>query len=172
VDAQRLCGSPLAIGRSSLADLSSLKLGGEPIPTLDDLLLLVGGRVPLLLEVKTEDDISRWAQALATALAGYRGAFGIMSFDPRLPRMLRTNFPEVRRGLVIGADLSPFRRRLALSLASPQFVAVDRAAVAQPWVASLRRLMSIYSWTVRTPEQRAQAMVHADALIWEDDGRP
>jgi len=162
----------VAIGRSSLSDLSVLKLAGEPIPTLDDLLLLVGGRVPLLLEVKTQDDISRWAQALATALADYRGPFGIMSFDPRIPRMLRTNFPEVRRGLVIGADLSPFRRRLALSLASPQFVAVDRAAVAQPWVASLRRLIPIYSWTIQTADQRRQASVQADALIWEDDGRP
>ena len=171
-DALRLCGKPLVIGRSRLADLASLRLGGEPIPTLDDLFALVAGRVPLLLEIKVDEDISRWAPALAAALADYRGPFGIMSFDPRIPRLLKANFPEVRRGLVVGADLSSFRRRLALSLASPEFVAVARTAVAQSWVQSLRRLMPVYSWTIGTPEQRAQAEVHADALIWEADGRP
>ena len=171
-DALRLCGEPLAIGRSLLAELASLRLRGEPIPTLEDLFALVAGRVPLLLEIKADEDIWRWAPALATALAGYRGPFGVMSFDPRIPRLLKANFPEVLRGLVVGADLSSFRRRLALSLASPQFVAVERTAVAQSWVQSLRRLMPVYSWTIRTSEQRAQAKVHADALIWEADGRP
>jgi glycerophosphoryl diester phosphodiesterase len=171
-DALRLCGSPLAIGRSLLADLASLRLGGEPIPTLDNLFAVVAGRVPLLLEVKVDEDIWRWTPALATALAGYRGPFGIMSFDPRIPRLLKANFPEVRRGIVIAAAFSAFRRRLALSLASPQFVAVDREAIAEPWVQSLRRLMPIYSWTIRTAEERRQASVHADALIWEADGRP
>jgi hypothetical protein len=32
--------------------------------------------------------------------------------------------------------------------------------------------MPVYSWTIATAEQRAQAEVHADALIWEADGRP
>ena len=142
------------------------------IPTLEGLFHLVSGQVPLLLEVKTNDDIPRWAPALARALASYRGPFGIMSFDPQIPRMLKKTLPDVRRGLVIGADLSPFRRRLALSLASPQFVAVDRAALDQSWVESLRRLMPIYSWTIQTADQRRQANVQADALIWEADGRP
>jgi hypothetical protein len=32
--------------------------------------------------------------------------------------------------------------------------------------------MPVYSWTIRTADQRAQAQVQADALIWEADGRP
>src|SRR4051794_38975335 len=100
-DGMRLCASPLRIGRSSLAQLGRLRLGDGPIPTLESLLRLVGGRVPLLLEVKVEADIWRWAPALKRALAGYRGPFGVMSFDPRVSRLLRTNLPGVRRGLVI-----------------------------------------------------------------------
>jgi len=74
--------------------------------------------------------------------------------------------------LVIDADLSAFRRKLAMSLADPQFVAVDRRAGGEAWVQSLRQSMRVYSWTIRTPEERAQAQVQADALIWEADGRP
>jgi glycerophosphoryl diester phosphodiesterase len=171
-DAVRLCGSPLRIGRSSFAEVECLDLGGESIPTLQAVLDLVGGRVPVLLEVKVDGDLSRWIAALAGAVTAYRGRVGVMSFDPRLVRLLRLQLPQLRRGLVIGANLSPFRRRLALSIAAPQFVAIDRAALSKPWVQSLRRLMPIYSWTIRTPEQRAQAQVQADALIWEADGRP
>ena len=57
-------------------------------------------------------------------------------------------------------------------LADPQFLAVDRAALGKAWVARVRRRMPVYSWTIRTPSERAQATVHADALIWEADGRP
>jgi hypothetical protein len=109
---------------------------------------------------------------LRSALADYRGPLGVMGFDARLPRLLKTNLPAIRRGLVIRHSLSPFRRRLAMWLAAPNFLAVDRAALAQPWVARARRRLPVYSWTIRTPAEREQARVHADALIWEADGRP
>jgi glycerophosphoryl diester phosphodiesterase len=171
-DAMRLCGSALRIGRSTMKAIAELRLGGGPIPTLDELLALIGGRVPLLLEIKTDDDVARWGPALIEKLRGYRGPYGIMSFDPMLVRSLKAHLPDVRRGLVIDAELSSFRRKLALSLADPQFVAVDRRVAGEAWVQSLRQSMPVYSWTIRTPEERAQAQVQADALIWEADGRP
>lgn len=167
-----MCASPAAIGRSTLADLARLKVGEHPIPTLPSLLHMVAGRVPLLLEVKVLRDIWRWVPALRRDLAGYRGPLGVMSFDPRLPRLLRTSMPHTLRGLVVRRDLPRLRQWLALRLASPGFLAVDRQALGQHWVAAARNRMPVYSWTVRTPEQRAQASVHADALIWEADGRP
>ena len=171
-DAMRLCASPLRIGQSTLADLGRLHLGGQPIPTLESMLTLVEGRVPLLLEVKTNRDTWRWMTALRETLAGYSGRFGIMSFDPRIPRLLKTNMPEVRRGLIVRDSHPPLRRRLALALASPQFLAVERPAIGKPWVERLRQRMPVYSWTIRNAAERRQAEVQADALIWEGDGRP
>jgi glycerophosphoryl diester phosphodiesterase len=171
-DCWRLCASPLRIGRSTLGELGRLRLGKGPIPTLERLLDLVAGRVPLLLEVKVDGDLWRWMPALRGALSGYEGAFGVMSFDPRLARLLKTNMPTVRRGLVVRDRLSPSRRRLAFWLASPHFLAVDRLALTRPWVATARRRMPLYSWTIRTPAERSEARGRADALIWEADGRP
>ena len=171
-DAWRVCASPLRIGRSTLDELGRLRLGEGPIPTLERVLELVGGRVPLLLEVKVDGDIWRWVPALRRALAGYAGPVGVMSFDPRLPRLLKTNWPGQRRGLVVRDRLEPWKRRLAIWLAAPHFLAVDRAALERPWVAKARAQMPVYTWTVRTAAERAQASVHADALIWEADGRP
>ena len=171
-DAWRLCASPMQIGDSTLAELGRLSIGGHPIPTLESLLTLVDGRVPLLLEVKVEDDVWRWVPALRTALRAYAGGFGVMSFDPRIARLLKTNLPGVRRGLVIRDDLPGWRRRAAMWLADPHFIAVDRKALGKGWVEHLRFRMPVYSWTIRGGAERRQAEVQADALIWESDGRP
>lgn len=171
-DARRMCGSPMRIGSSRLAELGRLRLGDGPIPTLESLLQLVGGRVPLLLEVKVDDDLWRWVPALKRALNDYSGPFGVMSFDARMPRLLKTNLPHVRRGLVIKDRLGAWKRSWAMWLADPQFIAVEVAAVGKPWLERARRRLPVYTWTVRNAEQRRQAAVHADAAIWEDDGRP
>ncbi|HUE78316.1 MAG TPA: glycerophosphodiester phosphodiesterase family protein [Sphingomicrobium sp.] len=171
-DAWRLCASPMRIGRSSLEELGRLRLGDGPIPTLASLLAMVAGRVPLLLEVKVDGDIWRWIPALRRDLAAYRGGYGVMSFDARLPRLLKTNVPSVRRGLVIRDRMPPLRRWLAMRLASADFLAVERTALGRSWVARARRNMPVYCWTIRTPAEREQARVHSDALIWEADGRP
>src|SRR5690348_7456037 len=47
-DARRICASPLEIGQSSLSDLSRLRVGAHPIPTLRSLFELVVGKAPLL----------------------------------------------------------------------------------------------------------------------------
>ena len=59
-----------------------------------------------------------------------------------------------------------------MRLADPQFLAVETSALGKPWVEKARRRMPVYTWTVRTADQRRQAEVHADAPIWEGDGRP
>ena len=171
-NAWRMCGSPMKIGESTLAELGRLSVGGQPVPTLESLLTLVAGQVPLLLEVKVNGDLWRWVPALRQGLADYAGRFAVMSFDPRVPRLMKTNLPGVRRGLIVRDRYPPLRRNLAIAIASPQFLAVERLALGKPWVERARRRMPVYSWTIQTSEQRRQAEVHADSLIWEADGRP
>lgn len=162
----------MRIGHSTLGQLMRLRVGGQTIPTLEALLDLTRGRTPLLLEVKVDQDIRRWIASLKAGLRGYEGPFGVMSFDPRIPRLVKASLPAMRRGLVLRNDLPAWRRHLALVLADPQFIAVERTALGQSWVADARARLPIYSWTIRSPTERAQADVHADALIWESDGRP
>ena len=171
-DCRRMCGSPMRIGTSSLADLGRLNVGGHPIPTLESLFLLVCGRVPLLLEVKVDGDLWRWIPALKAGLADYRGPFAVMSFEPRLLRLVKTNLPHVRRGLLLRADVKAVQRWMAIWLADPHFIGMDVKGIDQSWLRRARRRRPIYCWTVKTAEQRAQAEVQADALIWEGNGRP
>jgi glycerophosphoryl diester phosphodiesterase len=171
-DARRLCASPLIVGSSQWKNLASLRVAGHPIPTLENLLDLVDGRVPLLLEVKVERDVRRWAPVLKRELAGYVGRFAIIGFDPRLLRSVKTHMPDVRRGLLIQDRRSLVERRVYIRMTEPDFLAVEFAALGKPWVAQARRTRRVYGWTIRTAAERAQAEVQADALIWEGDGRP
>jgi glycerophosphoryl diester phosphodiesterase len=171
-DARRLCASPLVIGQSQWKDLAGLRIAGQAIPRLQSLLELIDGRVPLLLEVKIEKDLRRWSPILERELCNYHGRFALMSFDPRMLRLLRARMPHIRRGLLIQDRRSSVERRMYVRIAEPDYLAVERSALGKPWVASARRSRPVYSWTIRTAAERAQAEVQADALIWEGDGRP
>jgi glycerophosphoryl diester phosphodiesterase len=64
-----------------------------------------------------------------------------------------------------------WRRKLALWIAKPDFLAYHVAALPSPWVAGLRaKGLPVLTWTVNSPETRARGLAHADALIAEGEG--
>jgi hypothetical protein len=75
----------------------------QTIWRLADLLQLVAGRVPLLIEIKASR-ILAWPKAciaIAKVLAGYNGPLAVMSFDLRVGEWFAKHAPDVVRGLVI-----------------------------------------------------------------------
>ena len=174
-DLRRICDIALDVEQTPAALLTGQRLCGSDqyLPPLWRVLEVVAGRVPLLLELKTHTgNAAQLCNEVLLDLAPRSGPLGIMSFDPKVGRWLRRNAPHIRRGLVIGKDLSPVKRWLALVTAAPQFLAVHRECLGRSWVASIRKHMPVYCWTIRTAAERAQAEVQADTLIWEGDGRP
>ena len=174
-DLRRMCASALAVEATSAEVLARQRLfdSGEHIPRLTELLTLVSGRVPILVEVKSRGgNARRFAEAVVSKLAGYDGPVGVMSFDPAVGKWLARHAPRMRRGLVISRRASAFDRWRSLLSAKPHFVAVDLGTITRRWVERSRRKRWIYSWTIRCVADRKTGEVHADALIWEGDGRP
>jgi len=137
------------------------------------LLELAGARVPILVELKCRGgNAALLAEAVADRLSGYAGPVGVMSFEARAIKWFARHRPDQPRGLVISERAGPIDRWGSILKASPHFLAVDRGAVARPWVAKQRSKRWIYSWTIRSAGDRETAEIHADALIWEGDGRP
>ncbi|WP_265587541.1 glycerophosphodiester phosphodiesterase family protein [Sphingomicrobium arenosum] len=174
-DGRRLCGN-----EHRLADHDAQTIGGwsigtsaERVPSLAQLLELVDGRVPILVELKEEHrNGERVAAAALRALSGYEGPVGVMSFSARAMRFVRITAPEVRRGLVLSDRDVALRRWDKRQRAQPQFLAVKVSLVDRGWVQSARGEMPVYSWTARTPEQAARLAKFVDAPIWEGDGDP
>lgn len=85
-----------------------LKGGDEGIPTLEEILDLIAGRVPLLVEFKDQDgamgpDVGPLETAAAELLGRYRGDLAVMSFNSHSVRALARLLPDVPRGLTTSA---------------------------------------------------------------------
>ena len=103
----------------------------EHIPRLQELLELVNGRVPILIEMKCRGgNAARLAAAVAALLDVYVGPVGVMSFEPRAAHWFARHVPQQRRGLVISERASAFDRWRCIRTGTPQFLAIDRAVVA------------------------------------------
>jgi glycerophosphoryl diester phosphodiesterase len=174
-DLVRLCGRNGRIGALDRAALAAILLSGtdEPIPTLEDVLAIVAGRTPLLIEVKAERRFSpHLCRSVAATLASYDGPAAVMSFHPGAVRWFAGHSPDVIRGLVVTEQDKDFRhlmlQRLVLRWATPDFLAYDIRSLPSARASAARaRGLPLLTWTVRTPAERERAALHADQSIFE-----
>jgi glycerophosphoryl diester phosphodiesterase len=169
----------------SAAELKAVPFKGtsERMMTLGELCDLVAGRVPLVIEVKSEfDGDRRLVKRMAQVLSSYQGPAVGMSFDPDQVMALREFIPSRPRGVVAERhyttedwpQASPAQRREMTHLrhffrTQPHFVAfcVDDLPSPAPWIARNVFRCPLLTWTVRTPAQRTRAKQHADQMIFE-----
>lgn len=181
-DFARLLGRADAGGSLDAADWRELRYAGleEGPLALADLLAMVAGKVPLLIEIKSRRgyDVQRSCEVVAQTLERYAGHHAVMSFDPRVSRWMCRHSPQTVRGLVMRQDRHAdarigIARHVALWIARPDFIAFDVRALPDRFAASLRaRGFPLLTWTVKTPELLATARAHADAPIAEGAGLP
>ena len=180
-DLGRLTDADGRIRERPVLALRGLRLAdGSSIPTLREVLDEVAGRVPLLIEIKDQDGsmgpgVGRLEEAVAAELEGYAGPVAAMSFNPHSALAMARLAPEVPRGLTTCAwdpaewPHVPEERRDALrAMAVPEhasFVSHDRRDLASAFVAAAG--VPVFCWTVRTPEQEAEARRHAAQITFE-----
>ena len=154
------------------------KSGGETIPTLAEMLDLVAGRAPVLIEVKAKNrKVKKLCRSVAEALSGYAGEAAVMSFNPEVGHWFAANAPHVVRGLVVteqGEDTLAERlkgamtRSLSVFRSRPHFLAYDIRDLPSTFAESVRaRGLPVLTWTVRSEEDRAVAAEAADQIIYE-----
>lgn len=178
---KRMCGVDKAICDCTLAELQQYRLNGteETIPTFDDFLTMVGGRVPLIIEIKSDKRINELCQRVHTRLQAYTGPYCIESFHPLAVQWFRKNAPEIIRGqLAHGLYGYPAKKRtwLLRGLASliqnvlgrPDFVAYEHFSDRNLPMA-LMRLMKpwLVCWTVRSQHDMNMLRHRYDLQIFE-----
>lgn len=176
----RLTAESGPVRRRTAAELTQIGLGSgnDRIPALRDLLGMVRGRVPLLVELKTrrERRVAALCLAVRRDLEGYAGPAAVMGFDPRVCAWFRRHAPRVVRGLVVSEEgartaTGPARRHLALWQARPDFLAYDVRDLPSRFAAAQRRRgLPLLTWTVRNSALRKRAAEHADGPIVEGEG--
>ncbi len=186
-DLQRLTGQPGTVQQCDAAVLAQTPLtgGAEGIPTLAEVLKLVNGRVPMLIELKDQHGQmgitdGRLERAVAADLAGYGGPVGLMSFNPNAVALLAEELPQVPRGIVSDAYLAhdwallqpPVRDRLRdipdYERVGASFISQGKSDLMRPRVAALKKAgATVLCWTIRSPIEEADARQIADNITFE-----
>jgi glycerophosphoryl diester phosphodiesterase len=164
-DLLRLTGDKRLTTKVKSSDLRELRLFGtdEKIPLMEDVLRLVDGKVPLLIEIKCLEHNGKLESALMKILNGYEGEYALQSFNPLTLAWIKKHHPRVRRGLLSGGledeGLSPAKKfalknLLSLPVVAPDFIGYEWSFLessAANFVRNSTRIPLI-AWTVRSEE--------------------
>ena len=174
---KRLVGAEGHVHDKTAAELAQMKVGGtgDHVPTLAEMLALVRGRVPLVIELKGAKEATGGKDdglvaAVAKALSGYDGKAAIMSFDHWLIRRFAAEAPGIPAGLTAHGrtmrDLEAHFSMLAHPIAFVSFSVMD---LPNPFVSFVRDKMAmpVITWTVRDEWARGVTLAHADQMTFE-----
>ncbi len=180
----RTAGADVKIENLTETDLKKYYLEGtrSKIPTLSQVLKKVGGKVPLLIELKTEGNTTPLCEAVVKELEGYKGDYMIESFDPRCIAWFRKNCPEVVRGQLVEnffkdkqSNISFFLKLILSPLilnvwTQPDFVAIkfpDRKGLSNK-IARRYWKLGGFVWTIDKAEDLETAEKEGYGVIFEN----
>ncbi len=97
---KRMCGADGKVWEYTLKELQQMKLADskQTIPTFQDFLKIVDGKVPFILEFKLDRPQTKVCQLANEILKDYHGVYCVESFHPLALLWYRKNRPDILRG--------------------------------------------------------------------------
>jgi glycerophosphoryl diester phosphodiesterase len=176
---KRMTGVNRPIKELSAVEIKKMSLleSDQKIPLLEEVLSLVQGSIPLLIEIKSIGEVGKLENAVSFVLSGYRGKYALLSFNPHTLRWFRENLPGAPRGQLAGdfkdKKIPAFRRLLMRnlllnSISKPDFIGYDVRYLPSFSASILRtRGVSIIGWTVRSHDELKRAGSYCDNIVFE-----
>jgi glycerophosphoryl diester phosphodiesterase len=170
---KRLTGDDGFVWQRTAAELGALRVGGttDHVPTLAQVLALVDGRVPLVIEVKgTPGRDEGLVARVGEQLANYKGKTAIMSFDHWLIRDFAKHAPGIPGGLTAyGRDNALLEAHFSMLAHGIAFTSYAAGDLPNPFVSFVReRLnMPVITWTVLDQPAVDLTFRYADQMTFE-----
>lgn len=173
----RMTGKDGYIQNLTLDELKKLTLldSDQQIPTLEEVLNLVDGKTPLLIEIKSQDKIGELEKQVLELLKNYKGEYAIQSFNPYSLAWFYENAPKIWRGQLSsffkGTKLGIFKklvlRRLGMKKTTHHnFVSYDIKNLPNRFTKRLE--VPLLAWTVNNQEEYIKAIQCADNVIFQN----
>jgi glycerophosphoryl diester phosphodiesterase len=180
-DLGRLTGVAGPLAECAASDLAELRLAGtdERIPTLLEVLALVGRRAMIHIELKTPyGAVGPLEQRVHDLIIDHAGPVAVIGFNPYSHAWFADRFPGVLRGLdsysyatdrrLAPAQRDSFARLEHVEIARPHFLALGVDMLPGELAAAQRaKGLPVVAWTVRSAEHWASLADHCDNLIFE-----
>lgn len=180
---KRSCGEDKLISDLTYEQLQLYRLFGteEKIPLFSDVLKLVDGKTPMIIELKGYNDTDTLCRLAMKELEGYKGLYCVESFDPRIVSWFKENRPEIIRGQLmeklkkgdngLSAPMAFFGRNMMTNfLTRPNFEAYD---FKERDILSMKAARGIFgmqevSWTIRDEESFKKVKALGNLCIFEN----
>jgi glycerophosphoryl diester phosphodiesterase len=174
-----MTGADGLVSSLSPEGLRRLRLAGtaETIPQLSDVLAIVRGRVPLMLEIKNDGRAGKFEDAVVDQLTAYHGEVAIVSFNPFSLGRIALLAPQIPRGQTAGlfkdSPMPDWRRWLQRNyllnaVSRPHFLLHELEGLPCRAVTWRRKIgAKVIAYTVRSDGDAAKARAEADNFIFE-----
>lgn len=178
---ERVCGGKGKVNQYTFEELQQFSLCGtdQRMPKLEEVLELVDGRVPLIVELKSDSPDIRVCREADRVLSAYGGLYCIESFNPLAVWWYRRRRKTVARGQLSDAFLREgeyvgflhfLLQNLLLNwLGRPDFIAYNCRYPRMLSRSLCRRICrsTAVAWTVRSREQMEAAEKYFDIFIFD-----
>lgn len=176
---KRMCGVEGKVWEYALQELQQLRLANsdQTISTLEQVLSLIAGKVPLIIEYKMDRVDTKVCELGNAILEKYDGVYCIESFHPFAVRWYREHRPDVMRGQLSqnyarttykGIQYWLMTNLLTNFLTRPDFIAYN-CKHAPNLSRRICRIMGALSvaWTVKNRKQYIQVEKDFDLFIFD-----
>ena len=165
--------------------LKELRLpNNETIPTFYEVLDLVAGQVPVLVELKDQDSFrglhsGRLEYEVAVALRKYNGPIAVMSFNPYSIKEFGLHLPYIPRGLVTEAfeiadwpeldtkTLNNLRSLNEVKEVAASFISHEHLDLDSKFIKKMPPEVKIFSWTIRDQRALKVALKRSQNITFE-----
>ena len=178
---KRVCSAEGRVKDYTFEELQQFSIEGtnQRIPKFADVLRLVNGAVPLLIELKCPDLGCEICRLADRELQGYHGSYTIESFSPMALLWYRRHRPEIPRGQLAmnyqrqeghyGPERMASRHLLYNFFSKPDFIAYDhlhKGNISRTLCQRLYHALSV-AWTIKSQEQLDASRKQFDLFIFE-----
>jgi glycerophosphoryl diester phosphodiesterase len=163
---ERLTASAGLMEEQTADELHALRLLGscEVIPALDEALAQIGGRVPLLVELKTPaGQEGLLERRVAERLGAYAGPVAVLSFNVEALAWLAAHAPDIRRGLNVAKP----DQLAGAERARADFLSVQLDLAGHDVVQGWRRMGEALAWTCRCTADLTRTLPYVENVMFE-----
>jgi glycerophosphoryl diester phosphodiesterase len=170
---QRLAGRDGFVWQRTAAELGAMKVGGtaDHIPTLQEALDLVAGKVPMVIELKGIPGHDEGLVGIVgNMLKTYKGKAAIMSFDHWLIRDFAKDAPSIPGGLTAyGKDNQLIEAHFSMLAHDLAFTSYAAGDLPNPFISFVRKKlkMPVITWTIRDQPAIDLSYKYGDQITFE-----
>ncbi len=179
---KRMCGIDKLLCECSYEELQSYRLKNSPerIPLFSEVLSVIDGKVPLIVEVKGDGDWAETTRLLKDHMEGYPGIYCMESFVPDAVALYKELCPEIARGQLAAnyfrdhAKIPLCKKFVETNLlmnwkTKPDFIAFKHQHANSLSYRICRTLFDVenVAWTIKNQHQLDQAKKIFQVLIFD-----